>query len=91
MNDSRSRGVGRCFLRYYIDDDYRFWFRSARTDEIGTFGPIGSGIVASLDRVHRDGTLCARWNAHRNERLTWVGVVGKMPMEPRFERRPANG
>jgi len=37
----------------------------------------------SLDR---NGTLRARRNAHRNERLTRVGVESKMPMEPHFER-----
>jgi len=56
------------------------------TRSVSSFGSIDSGIVASLDRVHRDETLCARWNAHRNERLTWVSVESKMPMEPRFER-----
>lgn len=30
--------------------------------------------------------LYERRNAHRNERLTRVGVEGKMPMEPHFER-----
>lgn len=52
---------------------------------VSDFGSIGSGDCYELS-LDRDGTLRARWNAHRNVRLTRVGIEGKMPIEQRFSK-----
>lgn len=105
MNYSHSRAVDRGRLispvfqiiigldfvaRYPARSVSELWF-----DWGGGEGEEGE-IVAKLrlrSRPSRDGTLRTRRNAHRNERLTRVGVEGKMPIEPPPLRKggPANG